>query len=565
MKAMGDTGSEEELFRQYERVLDSYHTRLALWARPTEVAAYALLAAFDMQYMYRLHAAPDAPETLMRQQSIRTEHGLSEAIRWLCRRREPKDVIPTDDKNVISEAQKFIYHAASYSEIADQYRAVGRGLCRYEIEPATKTLRFIPIGGMGGSALGDGQFELIEAVEDPRKHSHLIGKADVIREAFALCRRAKHHCEDGRIVFHDPSVLNLPELRAYVDLGTSWNRLLLPDDCDLAGFNLSDLDAFWHALRRWGHCCMVLTSRLATEQLVLHQCLPTQVVGREAFVEKMAILSDLDTAAVRDITDRMSYDPAISNPDIFLQPLVAAVKRVAWSPSLVAISTYRRNTLKLMARDPRYRTLAANVIGLRHRALLRELGQLLSRRGYQFAIERRLSWKGEETDLDLLAYDSSCPNEVLLVEGKAMLSPDEVNEVHQATREMIDGQRQLRLAEKILRNMKPESRSVIYRFVDWTKVSRYLPIVVSADAEPDPAYDHTEIPGISFLTLKNRLQSKDYRRPSRIWQACLDREWLREHRMCQRGHESHRIGDITFAVPIRTKPDATGASDTDLR
>jgi hypothetical protein len=556
-KAMLDDASSERLFREYESELDAHHEQLSLWGRAREVAVYAALAAFDMHYMCHLHGTLDASQVPRHQQLKRIEDGLSQAIRWLCRSRLPSDVIPTDDEDLISEALGFIRHAASYSEIADQYRAVGRGVCTYTVDPGSRTVSFEPKRIPGGTDLGEGQLELVEALEDPRRVSHLATKADVLGKAFALCRTAKHRCEDGRIVLEDPSVLRLPEVRAYVDLGTAWNKLLLPDDCDLMGFRLCDLDAFWHALRRWGHCCMVLSSRLATEEILLHQCLPTQVLDREAFIEMMSSLSGLDIVVVRDISARVSYDPAISNPDVVLQPLVSAGGRVAWSPSLVAISTYRRNTLRLMTRNPRFKAAADNIVGLRHQALLQELGQWLSRRGYQFAIERKLAYEGEETDLDLLAYLTSCPNEVLLVEAKAMLSPDEVNEVHQATQDMIDGQGQLRRAENILRNMAPEDKRRTYRFVNWAKVNRYLPIVVSAEAEPDPAYDHTEIPGISFVALKHRLQSKHYRRPSRLWQACVDREWLRDQRRWEPEHKSYRVGTVTFALPIRVKSNET--------
>jgi len=560
---MVDNTSSEGLFRDYERELDAHHKRLALWGRAREVGLYAALAAFDMHYMLHLHGTAASSQVPVRQQLKCIEDGLSQAARWLCAPELPPEITPTDDRDVISDALLFLHHAASYSKIADQYRAVSKGVCTYTVDATSRTVRFDPVRAPGASGLGEGQVELIEALENPRQALGLYAKADVLGKAFDSCNKAKHHWEDGRIVLDDLSVLSLPEICEYVDLGTPWRGLLLGDDCDLLGFTLRDLDAFWHALRRWGHCCMVLSGCLATDRLMLHQCLPTQVVDREAFVREIATCSGLGIAVVSDITARLSYDPGISNPDIFLQPLLSAGNSLAWSPSLVGISTHRRNTLRLMTRDPRYKACADNIIALRHQALLRELGHLLSQKGYQYKLERKLSHEGEGTDLDLLAYLTSCPNEVLLVEGKAMLGPDEVNEVHQATRDMIHGQGQLRTAENILRTISPKHRSEIYAFVDWSRVDSYYPVVVSADAEPDPAYDHSEIPGISLLTLKNRLQGKHYRRPSRIWQVCVDREWLREHRTLQPEHESHRIGDITFALPIRVEPEETAAPDTD--
>src|SRR5260370_33185551 len=101
---------------------------------------------------------------------------------------------------------------------------------------------------------------------------------------------------------------------------------------------------------------------------------------------------------------------------------------------------------------------ADNLIGDRDRSLLNGLGQLLARHGYAYKLMTRLSHGGEDGELDLLAYNAGTPEEVLLVEAKALLAADEIAETNTATDALIRAQGQLWRAAGILHRVPMQPR-----------------------------------------------------------------------------------------------------------
>jgi len=95
---------------------------------------------------------------------------------------------------------------------------------------------------------------------------------------------------------------------------------------------------------------------------------------------------------------------------------------------------------------------ADTLIGSREAAMLRDLGDLFSRRGRcNYKLTTKVKCGNREGAIDLLAYNPKFPDELLLVEAKANLGADEINEVDHATEEMRKGQRQVQNAASILR------------------------------------------------------------------------------------------------------------------
>src|SRR5690606_23583830 len=133
-------------------------------------------------------------------------------------------------------------------------------------------------------------------------------------------------------------------------------------------------------------------------------------------------LSGLSTDSVCLITERLTFGNLTSSPDIFLQPLICGATHVAWSPRVVSESNYIRNMLRLMARIPKYKPIAENAIGEQERTMLRKFGQHLQQRGgYAFKLNQNVSSSSEQGEIDLLAYTPRQIDEVLIVEGKALL------------------------------------------------------------------------------------------------------------------------------------------------
>lgn len=251
--------------------------------------------------------------------------------------------------------------------------------------------------------------------------------------------------------------------------------------------------------------------------------MPTQVVPLYVFLQAISNASRLPTSLVERILEQLKYDYRTTKPDIFLQPLVCGEKFVAWSAMVVQLSRFKRNRLKLMARTPSQKSLADRIIGERERAMLSAMKAWLENKGWAVVINRKIP--GDLGEVDLLATHWQFPSEILIMEGKAVLQADDLNEIRSATREMQRGQEQIKKVMGLLSRMPDQERSRLFPFVEWKKVSRWYGIVVTPETEPGMGFDQSIIPAAAFLTLQQRLSKKDWASPSRVWNAMVAREW----------------------------------------
>ena len=112
-----------------------------------------------------------------------------------------------------------------------------------------------------------------------------------------------------------------------------------------------------------------------------------------------------------------------------------------------------------MSRTKSLQDHAATLIGSREGHMLRELGGLLSRRGKTaYKLTTSIAIGENKGEVDFLAYNQKFPDELLIVEGKAVLGVNEVNEVDAATKEMQGGQQQLTNVKSILARMSDGER-----------------------------------------------------------------------------------------------------------
>jgi hypothetical protein len=202
--------------------------------------------------------------------------------------------------------------------------------------------------------------------------------------------------------------------------------------------------------------------------------------------------------------------------------------------------------------------IASKLIGEREIPAALRLGEVLAsktrRKWKSKAHPKSLKSGGLEGQIDLLAWTPSYPDEVLLIEYKATLEVAEDHEMDEATQEMMKGQEQLSRCVQILKTMSNQEKRAIYRFVDWEKVTAYYGVVVSSGGHPYRGYDHSVFPAISDRAFATRIESRDLTRPSRVWAAARERQWL--------GHYNHAtfrpipisIGVITYFVPALVMP-----------
>jgi hypothetical protein len=246
--------------------------------------------------------------------------------------------------------------------------------------------------------------------------------------------------------------------------------------------------------------------------------------------------------------DRLTYGQGCpKKPDIFLQPLLCADGNVAWSPYLIQICKYKRNMLKLMARVPALKSVADNLIGSRERLLTVQFGQLLAKHGYQF--KTRVPLPDGSGEIDILAFHTKHPTELLVTEVKGVLGVDEVNEVEHVTREMILGQGQLRKIIAFLQTADLPTKTALWRGIPWNTICSYYGLVLTPNAQPNAAYDHRKLPAVTFETVTNYFYEQDFRSPAKIHKTSSDKRWLRKYTNPKSAYMPLQVCGVTYEIP----------------
>ncbi|MCH7752406.1 MAG: hypothetical protein IH898_09670 [Planctomycetes bacterium] len=109
--------------------------------------------------------------------------------------------------------------------------------------------------------------------------------------------------------------------------------------------------------------------------------------------------------------------------------------------------------------------------------------------------------------------------------------------------------------------MSDEKKSALFKFVKWPLVKTIYGVVVSADAEPNDKYDHSEHPGISLQTIIARLRDNHFASPQKFWRVCKERKWMDKLRAYTESYKQIIVGDVTYDLPILVEP----ADDADKR
>jgi hypothetical protein len=86
--------------------------------------------------------------------------------------------------------------------------------------------------------------------------------------------------------------------------------------------------------------------------------------------------------------------------------------------------------------------------------------------------------------------------------------------------------------------------------VNWPLVKNVYGVVVSADAEPNEKYDHSEHPGISLQTIDARLRDNHFASPQKFWRACRERRWMDKLREYTKSYSPITVGDVTYELPV---------------
>jgi hypothetical protein len=539
---------EGQILTKFEKMLDSHHRTLPLWSQPRPVGIFATLAGFDMLMLPIAIGVSGVSPNPYTVQKVKGYHdSLTHAMRFFWSDARTLDVRPTNERHVLEQAIEFLLYCNKYGVLSDLHVGNGRGLHSIEADESQKRVRFVHLPRDGSTPDPAGILEdapsywehLRRANEDP----------SVKKRTVDAVKRAPHHWESGRLVIDDLSSFRGLVLQDALEYLLPPHELPLDDADGLTGITAKEFRAFWHALFKWSMVASGLYLEATLNGKDQNEHLPTQVVAKKRFTEGIIELSGVPEQAVVACLDRLSFGrDCPSKPDIYLQPLVCGDDQVAWSPYLIQICKYERNMLKLMARVPALKSVADNLIGSRERVLTRQFGQLLARYGYQFKTRIRLSDGSGE--IDLLAFHPKHPSELLVTEIKGVLGVDEVNEVHQSTKEMIAGQGQLSRILAFLPQADLPTKAALWRSAPWNTIRSYYGLVLTANAQPNSTYDHRNLPAVTLETVARYFHERDYRSPARIWATSVEKRWLKKYASHGTTYMPLQVGEITYEIPV---------------
>jgi hypothetical protein len=473
------------------------------------------------------------------------QEGLSQSLRWLRSRSDWAGALPIADSKGIEAASHFLQHAADYVHLSDMHRLYGQGLASIRVQEDLSTVTFdvSPIAGGTHPATSTVESTLLQAgfqsSQDRSEGKELFRRAEVL----------EFDEIDGRVRMRNPlDFVNQVNATIAKRLITTDFRVL-PENADLGICTLSELDRFWISLWQWSFATQYAYVKRARQGTPQEKIFPTQVCDRKQFVDVMAAASDIERKVVERIVDALTFGMNQKSPDLWLQPLLVHGSNVAWGARTVLTGRYRRNTLRLLARG-NYSNQIASLVGSFETGMMDRLKKRFEKSGYVVFCGRPIAHASDRGEIDVLAWNATTPGELLMLECKGALPPDEVNEVKELTGYANAAQEQLCRCERILRAMSTDEKSRQFPGIAWSNVKSVHPVVVFFEGSPDHSYDHTKVPAIDLRAIMSGMRSRDFKSPSRFHAASVAAPWMANIKVGRTEHRDIVIGPITYRVPF---------------
>ena len=536
-------------FRMCEERLDEHHKTLGLWEMPRGQAIYGVLTVLEFVFCSLDGQGPAASSEIGRMCSrYKVRDAVIQAVRWLCVGFDDVVVESTSDGSIVGASGEFMNFAREYAAIADLHMMQGRGLARVEVDEEEQVVTFHHMGGPGLSVAA----RSYELCGNHRQHADELevavqGKEEGFLDAVGA---VEYRPIEGRVSLKGLTREVFELAKPFIEELVNIERMEIDENEDLVGFNAGEYRAFCRAVVTWSGIALAGHRGMVAAGIPHEECMPIQIVNSREFIDVVSKGVGLAVEKIGAILERLRYCPG-DKSDVVMQPFLVGGENIAWSPSLFNEGRHERNMLKSMARaGGALKVRADNLIGGRERKFLERIGDCFKPHGYQYQILTDIDAGGDSTDVDILLYKNAKPEEVLLVEGKTILPPDEVNEVNDATIACQTGQKQLRVVQNILGLMSVRRKAELFKCVDWARIKDVLPVVILTEGEPHIQLDHGEIPVITYDILRSRLRSCDFSSPEHFWSACVGRGWLQDK--VAEGKFFHReitVGAITYRIP----------------
>ncbi len=542
--------------RRWEADLDSFHEQYELFHYEPTHATFATLAAIDMAFTGSMIDAAERSQDLLGTDAAlatqRTQQeGFAQIFRWLCAKNGQLDAKVTHDPAIFRSVYDLLQHAQCYTDIADFHRMLNRGDCELEVQAEPPTCRFVPVRPTGSLCPSMGMHE--DFLDLMRRKSQLLGSGRV-KVTTAWVQAV---VDQSRIMVQSNSlVVTNPRAFANLDFQQSISRIVPQEEIacnkttDCGGFTMEQFDRCWMVLLLWSTAVWFVFSRVARRVFPSVPAMAVQRVDRISLHALLAECAGVSESIAENVCSRLSFASETHNPDIQLTPLLQSEGMYLWSPGLIIMLRHQRNMLRLMARMPATKALADNAIGSREPAMISRVERKLQKYGFRTVTLRR--WKSEdaEGEIDLLAWREAEDDGAIIIEAKACLRPDEINEVDALTQSADKAAAQLATS---IAALKSNSQSE-HRFVPEMPAlltSKLRPIVLFLEGSPSNRYTHSDVPAVNLRGFLDRFRSSDFRSAERLWEAAKEKRWLPKVSPASTQWLDVKVGKVTYKLPYR--------------
>lgn len=545
---------DEKLFREWEaNHLDQHHQKLPLWQCDPGEAMFAALALHDSIMLMEALAAgvggmPQAPtESVIHSgpQVKAIQEGVSQALRWLLPRLPSTGVQPTSDDRIVGVASEFVSFAQQYVHLSDLHKLYGRSLAEVRIERTPPSVTFTVQEAPGATPPG---MAMAESTALQAQHV-LAQRPESYKSLFKALTQLSTTPRQGRLELSD---LSRSITSANVDLAMKPAMPDLPEispNTQFNGFTLGQFDRVWAGLWLWSFIVQLDYVRRVISREKQHEVWPTQVNRTVEVVSVLSRACGVDPTTTERILRTLALDSRIPAPDIWLQPLVFGNDTVAWSARTFIVSRPRRNLLRLLARTGQSNEVA-DAVGQLAAPTANRFAAKLQKYGFVVATGINISNASEAGEMDLVAWSKAARNQLLVVECKGSLPPDEVAEVKSITDTANSAKGQLLRCFRILDGIDAVAMNKKCPAIPWREITSRVGLIVFYDGTPDHGYSHKDFPVTDLPTILRGMRSRDFNSPMHLANAVRSGstwEYLQE---VGQHFEDVVVEGVTYRIPV---------------
>lgn len=223
--------------------------------------------------------------------------------------------------------------------------------------------------------------------------------------------------------------------------------------------------------------------------------------GRDELHSRVRRYSGLDELTVGAVLEDLTYGArGISRPDPIVQPLIHLNGDVLIAPSLILCSSPQRNHCVLLNAIPEEKSVYSRLVDQKESLMCDEILSVCGGRPYR-SFSGSVAGRKDLPNIDLALIEEDS-KELVILELKWFIAPDEVREIFNKEEELLKGIRQARALKAAFSDGTGALQKTLHVLSDYTCSS----FVVSHNWIGGLSLQHDDVPIISLRHLKAALK-----------------------------------------------------------